>query len=214
MKFIPLTAVLSLALLPGLTMAQEAASPSGNESAEEPVPRSIPEPMQGSVPIESLIERVAMDMDEEFVIDPRIRGIMAYSTRESVDYESLLGILRVAGLVAIETGGQIHIMPEQSMRTAATRILQEDDRNVSDHEVVTRIIAVPQVSRTVRTGQGESVTETLQATMLVPILRPMMAQAAQLGAVPNTNSLVIVDRYDNVRRITAIIEEIVAGFED
>lgn len=210
MRSVLLTCALSLALLPGLTLAQDPAAPSDEEAAR----RSTPEPMPGSVRIESLIEQVAMDMDEEFVIDPRIRGIMAYTTRQSVDYESLLGILRIAGLVAIETGGQIHIMPEQNMRVAPTRILQDDDRSVSDHEVVTRVIEVPRVSRTISDSEGGSYTETLQATQLVPILRPMMSQAAQLGAVPNSNTLIIVDRYDNVRRITAVIDEVVAGFED
>lgn len=203
MKLMLSTSVLLLTLLPGLAEAQEDAPPAANEAG-----------LQNLVSIESLILEVARGRDGEFVIDPRLRGIQAYRPMEPVDYESLLGILRVAGLVAVEAGGQIHVMPEQNMRTSATRILQEDDRNVSDHEVVTRIIVVPSVSRSVPGSTGNSVMETLQATMLVPILRPMMSQAAQLGAVPNSNTLIIVDRYDNVRRITAVIDEVVAGFED
>jgi general secretion pathway protein D len=166
-------------------------------------------------PIETLIEQLAEDMDREFVIDPRIRGIRSFATTDDIDYDTLLGILRISDVVAIETGDQIHVMPDANMRWQPTRILQEDDPGVSDHEVVTRIIKVPEVGQVTRAQQGEAFTEpALQATQLVPILRPMMGQAAQLGAVPNTNALVVVDRYDNIRRITAVIEEIAAAIED
>jgi type II secretory pathway component GspD/PulD (secretin) len=42
----------------------------------------------------------------------------------------------------------------------------------------------------------------------------MLSQSAQLAAAPGTNKLVIVDRYDNVRRITAVIEELTKDLED
>jgi hypothetical protein len=42
----------------------------------------------------------------------------------------------------------------------------------------------------------------------------MLSTAAQLAATPGTNQLIIVDYYDNVRRIAAIIDEIVAGLEE
>jgi general secretion pathway protein D len=50
--------------------------------------------------------------------------------------------------------------------------------------------------------------EGLEATQLIPILRPMMSQSAQLGAAQGSNGIIIVDRYDNVRRIARVIEEV------
>jgi general secretion pathway protein D len=84
------------------------------------------------------------------------------------------------------------------MRSEPSQILQEDDRRVSDHTIVTRVIAVDRIS----------------PAQLVPILRPMMPQEAQLGAVSDTNSLIIIDRYDNVRRITQVIDEIIDQLPD
>jgi general secretion pathway protein D len=198
---------LPLLVLPGLTMAQQSAAPAEG----------------GGTPIETLIEQVAEDLGREFVIDPRVMGLMSFTTSEEIDYESLLGILRINNLVALEAGDQIHVTSEQNMRVAATRILQEDDPSVSDHEVVTRIIEVPQLPevfpRAQVTVEGgplnpfQAVPSTT-AAQLVPVLRPMMGQSAMLGAVPNTNTLILVDRYDNVRRITAMIEEIAEGLED
>lgn len=191
-------------LLAGFAMAQESDTAASSGAAPS-----------SAVPIETLIRRVAQDTGKEFIIDPRIRGIQGITTSDDIDYDTLLGILRINGVVAIETGGQTLVMPDQNMRVEATRILQEDDPSVSDHEVVTRIIEVPRIDRTVRqrsdTGQVNEVP--LEATMLVPILRPMMSQSAQLGAILGTNKLVLVDRYDNVRRITAIIDEIFKGLD-
>jgi general secretion pathway protein D len=191
-------------LLAGLAIAQdsEVAAQSGNVQSS-------------AVPIETLIRRVAADTGREFIIDPRIQGIQGITTSDDIDYDTLLGILRINGVVAIEKGGQTLVMPEQNMRVEATRILQQDDPSVSDHEVVTRIIEVPQINRTtrLRSENGQFNEVPFEATMLVPILRPMMSQSAQLGAIPGTNKLVLVDRYDNVRRITAVIEEIIQGLD-
>ena len=70
-----------------------------------------------------------------------------------------------------------------------TRILQNDDPSVSDHEVVSRVISL-----------------NTDAAALVPIVRPLVPQYGHLAAVGA--SLLIVDRYDNVRRITALVDEL------
>ena len=73
---------------------------------------------------------------------------------------------------------------------------------MSDYEIVTRVIDTSGVKLAADgTAPGGSI-----AAALVPALRPMMPQSAQLSAIPGTNKLVLVDRYDNVRRITAAIE--------
>ena len=174
--------------------------------------RSPPPP---SIDVNALIERLADEMDREFILDRRMNGVFGGTTAGAdADYETLLGILRRNGWYALETADQILIVPEATARSQPSRLLQEDDPNVSDHEIVTRIIELPdiEVQAPTRGEGGERETQmTNLAPMLVPILRPMMPQYAQLGNPAGTNKLVIVDRYDNVRRITAVIEAIVAG---
>ena len=183
----------SLALRPALVLLVSSAAATAQETVSPSSPAD-----DGSIPILALIEQVAEDMDREFIIDPRLQGIRGATTNEEADYESLLGVLRINGFIAVETADQILIMPVQDARSQPSRVLLEDDSRVSDHEIVTRIIEVP----------GGV------ATTLVPMLRPMMDQSAMLGAAPNANKLLIVDRYDNVRRITAIVEEFVDGIDD
>ena len=48
----------------------------------------------------------------------------------------------------------------------------------------------------------------MNAAQLVPVLRPLMPQAAHLAAYPNGNILIISDRASNVSRMMRIIERI------
>lgn len=170
------------------------------DGAAEP-PQSNPLPM---IDVVALIDRLADEMDKEFVLDPRMRAMMpATSARADADYESLLAVLRQNGFAAVETADQILIVPDAFLRIQPSRILQADDRRVSDHEIVTRVIDLRGSGRT----DDESGIGLGQ--QLVPLLRPMMGQNAQLGSVAGGTKLIVVDRYDNVRRITAVIEEIV-----
>jgi type II secretory pathway component GspD/PulD (secretin) len=128
------------------------------------------------------------------------------------------------GYAVFETADQILIVSEQNARTAPSRMLQDDDSRVSDHEYVTRVITLPRLPDSSLPAQptaagdaNPSVAEpasALSAATLVPSLRPMMSTAAQLAAVPNGNSLILVDRYDNVRRITAVVEALVDSLDD
>jgi len=165
-------------------------------------PRLAPEPMppldRQSADLVDLIERVADDMDKEFIYNPAtFRGMAVTSLGEDANYESLRGVLRASGWVTVETADQIYIMNEANARSMPSRVLNEDDRRVSDNEIVTRVITLPDPKVD---GLGT------MAAQLVPILRPMMPQNAQLGAPANGNRLIIVDYYDNVRRLTEVIQ--------
>jgi general secretion pathway protein D len=184
---------------------QPIAVPSPTGSAEQPAVRSL-SPLPENAPIVdifALIDRLAEEMDKEFIIDPRMRGISAMSTAgDDADYDTLLALLRSNGYAAIEVGEQIRIVPEATARTEPSQILNEDDSRVSDHAVVTRVIDVAGIEIA-----GEAPAAGGAAPMLVPVLRPLMStQIGNVTTIPGTTKIVIVDRYDNVRRITAIID--------
>jgi hypothetical protein len=142
----------------------------------------------------ALIDRLADEMGKEFIVSPYFSpSAIGWSTHsDDADFETLQGLLRAAQYTTIETADQVFILPDATSRAEPSMILNEDDRRVSDHTVVTRVIEV----------------ENVPTAQLIPILRPMMPQSAQLTAVQGTTSLVMVDHYDNVRRLTEIIKEI------
>lgn len=157
------------------------------------------------VDIFALMDRLAVEMNMEFIIDVRLRGAQGMSTsREDADYNSLLAILRSMGYAAIEVGDQIRIVPEAVARSEPSPVLNEDDDRISDHAVVTRVIDVADLQFTQPDG-----TVIEGGPQLVPVLRPMMStNVGNITAIPGSTKLIIVDRYDNVRRITAIVDEL------
>ena len=85
----------------------------------------------------------------------------------------------------------IKIVPEATAQQDGSGGL-DGTRGHETDELVTQIVPVKHVS----------------ATELVPILRPLMPQGAQLIAHPGSNSLVISDRAGNVQRLVSIIQRI------
>ena len=145
--------------------------------------------------ITQIIEAVSMATGKNFIIDPRVRAqvTMLSSTPMTPDefYQAFLAILQVHGFVAVPSGEVIKIVPDANMRQYPSEDLPNRVSPSSD-EVVTQVISV----------------KNLNAAQLVPVLRPLMPQNAQLSAVTGTNILILSDHASNVNRIMRIVERI------
>ena len=161
-------------------------------AAEEtaPVP---PDPDRKAVSLIHLIESASQRLKKNFIVDPRLRGqATVYGIDpEKITYRELQAVLAVHGFAMIDEGGLIKVIPDANARQYATPV-GDRGSNVGDDEYVTRTIDVA----------------PLEATQLVPILRPMLPQQAHLVGNSMTNTLIVVDRYVNVRRIEAIVKEL------
>jgi general secretion pathway protein D len=145
--------------------------------------------------ITQIIEAVSMATGKNFIIDPRVRAqvTMLSSTPMTPDqfYQAFLAILQVHGFVAVPAGDVIKIIPDANMRQYPSNDLPRTVSSTSD-ELVTQVLAVKNVG----------------AAQLVPVLRPLMPQTAQLSAVTGANILIISDRASNVNRMMRIIARI------
>ncbi len=145
--------------------------------------------------ITQIIEAVGMATGKNFIIDPRVRAqvTMLSSTPMTPDqfYQAFLAILQVHGFVAIPTGNVVKIVPDANMRQYAANDLPDHVSSTSD-EMVTQVLAV----------------QNINASQLVPVLRPLMPQNAQLSAVTGANILILSDRASNVNRMLRIIARI------
>jgi general secretion pathway protein D len=106
-------------------------------------------------------------------------------------YQAFQSILSVHGFVAIPSGNLIKVLPDANMRQMPGNDLSDRVSSTSD-EMVTQIVAVKSVS----------------AAQLVPTLRPLMPQNANLGVITGSNMLLITDRANNVNRMMRIIARI------
>ena len=154
-----------------------------------PLPRIDPElPMVDLLP---LLQRVERASGKHFLVDRRLGSKIYLGTVDpnDVTYPGLLAILRINGFAAFESEGYVNIVPDANIRFSETRIAQTDDASIPADEFVTRILT----------------TTNIGAPQLVPILRPLMPQSAHLAAHGDTNQLILMDRYANIQRITAIV---------
>lgn len=145
--------------------------------------------------IQALIATVSEITGKNFIVGPNVQGkvtvISARPMKPDEIYDVFLSVLRVHGFAAIPSGSMIKIVPEAVAQQDGSGGLNGTRTHEAD-EIVTQIVPVKHVS----------------ATDLVPILRPLMPQGAQLIAHPASNSLVISDRAGNVERMISIIRRI------
>ncbi len=145
--------------------------------------------------IQTLIATVSEITGKNFIIGPNVQGkvtvISAKPMKADEIYDVFLSVLRVHGYAAINSGSMVKIVPEAMAQQDGSGGLNGKHGHEPD-ELVTQIIPVQHVP----------------ATQLVPILRPLMPQGAQLIAHPASNSLVISDRAGNVERMISIIHRI------
>ena len=146
--------------------------------------------------IGQVIEAVAAATGKTIIPDPRVRSTnvtMLSQTPMSPDafYEAFLALLQVHQYVAVESGGIIRILPEANARQMPNIDLPDRVNGNSD-ELITQVIAV----------------ENVNAAQLVPVLRPLMPQAAHMAAYPAGNILILSDHASNVARVMRIIKRI------
>ncbi len=154
-----------------------------------PPPRVVSElPMVELAPV---LERVERDSNKRFLVDGTVgpRIYLAGVAASDIDYPILLSVLRANGLAAVEIQGRVNIVRESEVRFLPAPIVQGEDASIAADEWITRVLT----------------TTNIEAAQLVPILRPLLPQAAHLAAHGTTNRLIVMDRYANVQRITEIV---------
>ena len=145
--------------------------------------------------IHALIETVAEVTGKNFVVDPRVNGLVTVISAKEIDekalYQVFLSVLQVHGFAVVNLGTVIKILPEGNALQGPINVTDKAELGVSD-ELVTRIIQL----------------EHIAPKSLLPIIRPLMPQQAMIATPPNSNLLLITDRAANVIRISEIIKKI------
>jgi general secretion pathway protein D len=146
-----------------------------------------------SISMTDLIAEVSRRTGTQFVVDPRVRADVPLAGMDParVDLDRLRAILRVHQFVAFQEKGFISVMPDANARQLPTRTYYDLDYTAPDDEPVTLVIEA----------------RNLCSPHTVPILRPLMPQAAHLAALP-PRALIISDRSVNARRIAEIFRKL------
>jgi general secretion pathway protein D len=161
---------------------------------EEPALATVSE--DAGIPIHSVIRAVAKRTGKKFIIDSRVNGNVQLIGEEAgnVTYSDLLTILEVQGFTAVEGGGFVRVIPEAIVRQSALPLVA-GTAAYPDAQYVAAVIPVRKAP----------------AASLVPILRPLLPQQAQLAAAICSNAILMVDTYANIKRIESIIATLDTG---
>ncbi len=142
--------------------------------------------------IPSVIKAVGELTGKNFVIDPRVKGTVIITSARPVSrdqvYPILLSALRMQGFAAIEADGVVKIVPEAEAKHNYS-VTRGKDVNERGDRIITQVYSL----------QYES------AAQMMPVLRPLIGPNNAIAVLPGSNTLVITDYADNVRRLSAII---------
>ena len=146
------------------------------------------------IELTDLIAKVARRTGKQFIVDPRVRATVpkAGLDIEKVDYARLLAILAVNQFATYESDGVVRVVPDANARQLPIPVTNDVPQKALADEYVTVLFQA----------------KNMCAAYAVPVLRPLMPQAAHLAALPQANALLISDRAANARRIVDLAERL------
>jgi len=142
------------------------------------------------VDIKKVTQDIAQFSKKTIILDPRVKGkITIYSNanlnRRQV-WDVYLRTIQVNGFSAISESGFVRIVPENE----ATRDLNITSLASGDFQTT----VIPLINR--------STEEVL------PMIKPITGRQSHLSSIPSINSILLVDRASNVKRIKNLIDDL------
>jgi general secretion pathway protein D len=142
--------------------------------------------------IEAVSRAFAAMINRNIVVDPRVKGtITVYSEQpQSIRdaYSSYVSALRGLGFSVVESGGLLKVVPEADAKLQAGTV-SVGEPPVRGDQVITQIFPLRYEN----------------PNNLVAVLRPLISANNTINAAPGSNSLVITDYADNLRRLAQIV---------
>jgi general secretion pathway protein D len=180
----PWALAMALALPMLISAAEPASSPCVAASS----------PSDDGMELTDLIAKVAKRTGKQFIVDPRVRAIVSSTgiDLDKVDYAKLLAILTIHQFAAYESNGVVKVLPDASARQLPIPVTTGVPAKALEDEYVTVMFQA----------------KNMCAAQSVPVLRPLMPQAAHLAAFPQANTLLISDHAGNARRIIEMAERL------
>lgn len=162
-----------------------------------PAAAAAPEPMTINfvgADIESAVKAVGQVTGRNFVIDPRVKGtiniVSGRPVSPEVAYQTLLAALRLQGFAVVEGPAATRILPEADARSQPGAL--RTGGGAGGEQIVTEVFHIRYES----------------APQLVNALKPLLGPNQSITANAASNTLIVSESADNLRRIGRIIASI------
>ena len=140
--------------------------------------------------IETVIRAIGHYTGTTFVIDPRVKGTINLVSEKPVSkaqaLDMLTSVLRLNAYAVVRMSTFTKVVPEAEAKQQASPVIADA---VKGDQIATQVIKLNHES-----AQG-----------LVTILRPLVSSNNAINANPATNTLVITDYADNLKRLSRIV---------
>jgi general secretion pathway protein D len=145
--------------------------------------------------VTELIRWASNITDKNIILHPNVKGRVTVLAGEPMSakeaYEVFLSVLQVHGLSIVEENGSLKVIPNVQAKQSAIPLVSEVLASSGEDTVV-------QVVR----------AKNISATHLVNLLRPLVPETGYLAAYPQTNTIILADRVNNIRKLSNIISRI------
>lgn len=141
--------------------------------------------------IRSLSEQVSEITSRTLVLDPNVTGVVTVISTTPLTaagvWELFQSVLSVQGFAALPAGDLWRIVPQAAIREGGTT--PQETPNPGRLDVITELVPL----------------RNFPAATAVAALRPLVASFGYIEAIVDTNTLVVTDTAENVRRIEDIV---------
>jgi len=145
--------------------------------------------------IRAVIQWIAEQTHKQIVIDPRVQGRVSVLAEQPMSlaqaYKVFLALLDVHGFSASDTNGVLRIYPSALAKSAPKNLI-EDFNNLSTRGQVLYVTEVKNVA----------------ASALIELVKPLIGLSGYVTALPESNSLLIADDGDNVKRLVELVHRV------
>ncbi|MDR3100684.1 MAG: type II secretion system secretin GspD [Paraburkholderia sp.] len=143
--------------------------------------------------IDQVAKAIGAATGKTIIVDPRVKGQLNLVSENPVPEEQALktlqSALRMQGFALVQDHGVLKVVPEADAKLQGVPTYVGNNPAARGDQVVTQVFTLKHES----------------ANNLLPVLRPLISPNNTIAAYPGTNSLVVTDYADNVRRIASII---------
>ncbi|MDZ7938235.1 MAG: type II secretion system secretin GspD [Rhodoferax sp.] len=168
------------------------------QSAAQTTPAKRGEPITlnfNNADIEAVARTMATLTGRNVVVDPRVKGNLTLVSDSPMSparaYNHFLAVLRTMGFTVVQAEGIDKVVPEADAKIIGGNVSSTESamNQAVGNQIVTQVIKL----------QYEN------ANNLVAVLRPLISPNNPINVNPATNTLVITDYADNLRRLARIV---------
>jgi general secretion pathway protein D len=143
----------------------------------------------------SVIDEVSRQTGKNFIVDPRVHGkvtvVATHALSSGEIYQAFLSMLQVLGYAATENGKVVKIVPVSDIKQNGVA-LDDPSKKIKGDEAVVQVFLIKHGS----------------ALQLVPILRPLLPQWADVAAYRPANSVIVTGTAQAVKQVGEIIDRL------